>query len=101
MRQDEKPLSTYYNELVAIFQEIDHRSTSQEETVEGVVQLHSTMTRLRVHIFLSGQEYQQRQTMGGHHPISEHSVMVANQTRLGSSYGLGKNRINQANGKSN
>uniref|UniRef100_A0A199UBA2 Retrotransposon Copia-like N-terminal domain-containing protein n=1 Tax=Manihot esculenta TaxID=3983 RepID=A0A199UBA2_MANES len=33
--------------------EIDHRMTSQEETVEGVVQLHSTIARLRAHIFLS------------------------------------------------
>ncbi|KAG8658476.1 hypothetical protein MANES_03G152001v8 [Manihot esculenta] len=41
-----RPLSTYYNELVAIFQEIDHRMTSQEEIVEGVVQLHSAMARL-------------------------------------------------------
>ncbi|KAJ8899188.1 hypothetical protein K2173_012364 [Erythroxylum novogranatense] len=52
--QNGRPLSTYYNELVAIFQEIDHRTTSQEESVEGVVQLHSAMMRLRVHIFLSG-----------------------------------------------
>ncbi|KAF2325321.1 hypothetical protein GH714_026534 [Hevea brasiliensis] len=52
--QNGRPLSTCYNELVAIFQEIDHRTTSQEKTVEGVVQLHSAMSRLRVHIFLSG-----------------------------------------------
>ena len=53
-RQDGRPLLTYYNELVAIFKEIDRRTTSKEGTVEGVVQLHSAMARLRVHIFLSG-----------------------------------------------
>lgn len=46
-RQDSKPLSTYYNELVIIFQEIDHKTVSQEGTFEGVVQLHSAMTRLQ------------------------------------------------------
>uniref|UniRef100_A0A2C9WKE7 Retrotransposon gag domain-containing protein n=1 Tax=Manihot esculenta TaxID=3983 RepID=A0A2C9WKE7_MANES len=52
--QNDRPLSTNYNELITIFQEIDHRMTSQEETVEGVVQMHSAMARLRVHIFLNG-----------------------------------------------
>ena len=52
--QNGRPLSTYYNELVAIFQKIDQRTTSQEGTVEGVIQLQSAMARLRVHIFLSG-----------------------------------------------
>ena len=108
-KQNGRPLSTYYNELVAIFREIDHRNTSQEGTVEGVIQLHSAMARLRVHIFLSGldsefdhvcgeilrkdpkldlestyayvrKEYQQRQTMGSYRPISENSAMLANQT---------------------
>jgi hypothetical protein len=41
-----RPLSTYYNELVAIFQEIDHHSTSHEESVEGIVQIHAAMMRL-------------------------------------------------------
>ena len=53
-KQNGRPLPTYYNELVAIFQEIDHKTTYQEGTVEGVIQLHSAMARLRVHIFLSG-----------------------------------------------
>ncbi|KAG8640740.1 hypothetical protein MANES_13G089634v8 [Manihot esculenta] len=112
----QRSLSTYYNKLVVIFQEIDHMMTSQEETVEGVVQLHSTMARLRVHIFLSEldlefdhvcgeilrkdpklnlestyayvrREYQQRQTMGGSRPISESSVMVAKRTQQGPSSG--------------
>ncbi|KAJ8754508.1 hypothetical protein K2173_005669 [Erythroxylum novogranatense] len=102
-KQNGRPLSTYYNELVSIFQEIDHRSMSQGDTVEGVVQLHLAMACLRVHIFLSGldsefkqvcgeilgkdpkldlestyayvrKEYQQRQTMGNR-PISESATM--------------------------
>ena len=52
--QNGRSLSTYYNELVAIFQEIDHRNTTQEEYVEGIIHLHAAMIRLRVHIFLSG-----------------------------------------------
>ncbi|KAL6219345.1 hypothetical protein ACLB2K_007104 [Fragaria x ananassa] len=52
--QNGRPLSTYYNELIAIFQESDHRSTTQEVTVEGVTHLSASMKRLRVHIFLSG-----------------------------------------------
>ena len=36
-KKNGQPLSTYYNELVAIFQEIDHRTTSQEGIVEGVI----------------------------------------------------------------
>jgi hypothetical protein len=109
-KQNGRPLSTYYNELVAIFQEIDHRTVSQEGTVEGVVHLHSAMARLRVHIFLSGldsdfdqvrgeilrkdpkldlestyayvrREVQQRQTMGGSRSISENAAMLTNQTR--------------------
>jgi hypothetical protein len=44
--QNGQPLSTYYNELVAIFQEIDHKTISREGTIEGVVQLHSAMARL-------------------------------------------------------
>ena len=129
-KQNGRPLSTYYNELVAIFQEIDHRTTSQEGMVEEVVQLHSTMARLHLHIFLSGldsefdqvrgeilrkdpkldlenayayvrREYQQRQMMGGSHLITETSVMLANQTRQGSSSASSKNRNNQSTRKSN
>ena len=73
---------------------------SQAGTIEGVVQLHSVMARLRVHIFPSGldngfeqvcgeilrkdpklnlesayayvrTEHQQKQTMGGSYQISE------------------------------
>ncbi|XP_012845959.1 PREDICTED: uncharacterized protein LOC105965962 [Erythranthe guttata] len=104
--QDGRPLSTYYNELVEIFQEIDHRTTAQEASVQAIVHMHSMMARLRVHIFLSGldsgfdqihgeilrkdpkldlestyayvrREAQQRQIMGSSRPVSESSAMVA------------------------
>uniref|UniRef100_A0A2C9W5T7 Retrotransposon gag domain-containing protein n=1 Tax=Manihot esculenta TaxID=3983 RepID=A0A2C9W5T7_MANES len=124
--QNSRPLSTYYNKFVAIFQEIDHKMTSQEETVEGVVQLHSAMARLRVHIFLNGldpefdhicgeilrkdpklnlestytyvrREYQQRQTMEGSRPIPESSVMVAKRTQQGPSSGSTKTQSVKSN----
>jgi hypothetical protein len=129
-KQNGRPLSTYYNELVAIFQEIDHRTKSQEGTVEGVLQLHSAMARLRVHIFLSGldsefnqvcgeilrkdpkldlentyayvrREYQQRQTMGSYHPSSENLAMLTNTPRQGSSYESASKRNTQLSRKVN
>ena len=53
-RQGGRALPTYYNELVSIFQEIDTRITTQEETVNETVSVNKTITRLRVHIFLAG-----------------------------------------------
>ncbi|KAJ8644874.1 hypothetical protein MRB53_006622 [Persea americana] len=111
-RQDGKPLSTYYTELVVIFQEIDQISMSQEDTVQGVTHLHTAMSRLRVHIFLSGldsafdqvrgeilrkdpkldlegcyafirKEDQQRKTMGSSPVPPESSVMIATCPRQG------------------
>ena len=64
IKQEGRPVSIYYNELMALFQEIDHRTASQGEIVEGVVQLHSTMHRLRVHIFLSGLDSEFEQVRG-------------------------------------
>jgi len=62
--QNERSLSLYYNELVAIFQEIDHHSTPQAESIEGIVQLHATMMRLQIHIFLSGPDPEYDQICG-------------------------------------
>ena len=53
-KQNGYPLSTYYTDLVAIFQDIDCWSASQAGTVDDVLHLHSVMPRLQVHIFLSG-----------------------------------------------
>ena len=54
IRQNGRPLPTYYNELVGIFQEIDVWMSAQGEDVNGVVSLHKHITRLRTHIFLAG-----------------------------------------------
>ncbi|KAK4258252.1 hypothetical protein QN277_007723 [Acacia crassicarpa] len=53
-KQHGRPFSVYYDELLLIFQAIDHRLSSQATTVDGVVQSHSVVARLRVYIFLSG-----------------------------------------------
>ena len=52
-RQSGRPLPTYYNELIGIFQEIDVRMCAQGKDVNGVVSLHKHITRLRTHIFLA------------------------------------------------
>lgn len=106
------------------FQEIDHRSLSRENTIEGVVQLHAAMARLRVQIYFSGldaefdqargailrkepkqdlessyayvrRESQQKKTMGGSRLISENSAIVAHRPRVGTSPGPFKTRSNQ------
>ena len=53
-RQNGRPLPTYYNELVGIFQEIDAQISTQGEDVNTVVSIHKHITRLRTHIFLAG-----------------------------------------------
>ncbi|KAL4555898.1 hypothetical protein LXL04_038530 [Taraxacum kok-saghyz] len=53
-RQNGRTLPAYYNELVSIFQDIDTRLTTQEDTVAETVSLSKTLSRLRVHIFLAG-----------------------------------------------
>ena len=56
-KKNGRPLPTYYNELMDIFQEIDYRTTSQARIVDGVLHLHTAMSRLQVHIFLSGLDH--------------------------------------------
>ncbi|KAJ9535839.1 hypothetical protein OSB04_un001011 [Centaurea solstitialis] len=63
-RQNGRPLPTYYNELVSIFQEIDTRLTTHEETVAQTVSLNKTLARLRVHIFLAGLDPEFNQARG-------------------------------------
>nr|GEW34833.1 retrovirus-related Pol polyprotein from transposon TNT 1-94 [Tanacetum cinerariifolium] len=53
-RQNGRSLPTYYNELVSIFQEIDTRLTTGEDTLEQTVILNKTLSRFCVHIFLAG-----------------------------------------------
>ncbi|KAH0765487.1 hypothetical protein KY285_001358 [Solanum tuberosum] len=52
--QNGRPLSMYYNKLVAICQEIGHQTNTHDGFVEGILHMHSMMARLRVHIFLNG-----------------------------------------------
>ena len=54
IHQNGRSLSTYYNELVGIFQDIDARTKTQEESIDDIISLHKAMTHLRVHIFLAG-----------------------------------------------
>ncbi|KAL6129790.1 hypothetical protein ACLB2K_073139 [Fragaria x ananassa] len=63
-RQNGRPLPTYYNELVGMFQEIDQRIASQNNTVAGVVQETTAMARMRVHMFLSGLDSEYDQVYG-------------------------------------
>ena len=53
-RQNGRPLPTYYNKLIGIFQEIDAWMSAQGEDVNGKISLHKHITRLRTHIFLAG-----------------------------------------------
>ncbi|KAH0695590.1 hypothetical protein KY284_015644 [Solanum tuberosum] len=97
--QSGRPLSTYYNELVAIFQEIDHRTNTQDRSVKGILQMHSMMARLRdpkldlenAYAYVR-REAQQRQTMGSARLIPESSTMAVH---CSSSV---KGRTNQSSG---
>nr|GEX72935.1 hypothetical protein [Tanacetum cinerariifolium] len=66
--------------------EIDHRSASQEETVQGVIGSHSAMTTLRVHIFLSGLDSEFYQVRGEilRSTKEELSIHMANAAHSGS-----------------
>lgn len=57
-KQNGRPIPTYNNELVAMFQEIDQRVASQNNDVTTVVLETSMMARLRVHMFLSGLDHE-------------------------------------------
>jgi hypothetical protein len=53
-KQDGRPLSTYYGDLVEIFQELDHRDKVVMNDPDDVKTYRKTVERLRVHIFLHG-----------------------------------------------
>ncbi|KAK0600689.1 hypothetical protein LWI29_017477 [Acer saccharum] len=106
-KQTGRSLATYYDELAAIFQEIDQRNTVTGESVASIALLQKYVGRLRVHMFLSGldsmydqvrgeilrkdppltleQSYQtvrrvsvHKQVMGTQAPLTESSVMALN-----------------------
>jgi hypothetical protein len=49
-----KPLSTYYGELVEIFQELDYYGKVIVKYLDDIITYNKFVTWLRVHIFLSG-----------------------------------------------
>ncbi|XP_039685419.1 uncharacterized protein [Medicago truncatula] len=53
-RQNGRPLSEYYGELVEIFRELDHRDTVIMKDPDDSIAYKKSTDRLRVHIFLAG-----------------------------------------------
>ncbi|GMY19878.1 retrovirus-related pol polyprotein from transposon RE2 [Fagus crenata] len=49
-----RPLSTYYGDLIEIFQELDHRDKIVMKDPDDVIAYKKSVERLRVHIFLNG-----------------------------------------------
>ena len=54
MKQIGRPLSTYYGDLVEIFQELDHHDRTTIKDPDDVITYRKSVERLRVHIFLNG-----------------------------------------------
>ncbi|XP_068636864.1 uncharacterized protein [Aristolochia californica] len=52
--QTGQPLSTYYGDLVEIFQELDHRNRIIMKDPDDVIAYRKSVERLCVHIFLNG-----------------------------------------------
>ena len=52
-RQNGRPLSEYYGELVEIFRELDHRDTMIMKDPDDTIVFKKSTDRLRVHIFLA------------------------------------------------
>ena len=63
-KQTGRSLVTYYDELAAIFQEIDQRNTVKGESVASIALLQKYVGRLRVHMFLSGLDSMYDQVRG-------------------------------------
>ncbi|KAJ8645644.1 hypothetical protein MRB53_007392 [Persea americana] len=63
-KQVGRPLSTYYGELVEIFQELDHRNKIVMKDPDDVLSYKKSVERLRVHIFLNGLDAEFEQLRG-------------------------------------
>ena len=63
-KQAGQPLSTYYGELVEIFQELDYRDKFIMKDPDDIVTYKKFVARLRVHIFLSGLDAEFEQIRG-------------------------------------
>ncbi|XP_068636961.1 uncharacterized protein [Aristolochia californica] len=63
-KQTGRPLSTYYGDLVEIFQELDHRDRTIMKDPDDVITYRKSVERLRVHIFLNGLDAEFEQVRG-------------------------------------
>ncbi|RVX21807.1 hypothetical protein CK203_001039 [Vitis vinifera] len=63
-KQVGRPLSTYYGDLIEIFQELDHRDKIVMKDPEDVIAYKKSIERLRVHIFLNGLDAEFEQIRG-------------------------------------
>uniref|UniRef100_A0A7N2LTQ0 Reverse transcriptase Ty1/copia-type domain-containing protein n=1 Tax=Quercus lobata TaxID=97700 RepID=A0A7N2LTQ0_QUELO len=63
-KQAGRPLSTYYGELVKIFQELDYRDKVIMKDPNDIVTYKKSVARLRVHIFHSGLDVEFEQIRG-------------------------------------
>ncbi|XP_068655767.1 uncharacterized protein [Aristolochia californica] len=63
-KQTGRPLSTYYGDLVEIFQELDHRDRITMKDPDDVIAYRKSVERLRVHIFLNGLDAEFEQICG-------------------------------------
>ncbi|WVY93108.1 hypothetical protein V8G54_032196 [Vigna mungo] len=63
-KQNGRPLSEYYGELMEIFQELDHRDKVVMKDPEDVTAYKKSIGRLRVHIFLAGLDGEFEQIRG-------------------------------------
>ncbi|XP_068666389.1 uncharacterized protein [Aristolochia californica] len=63
-KQTGHPLSTYYGDLVEIFQELDHRDRTIMKDPDDVISYRKSFERLRVHIFLNGLDAEFEQVRG-------------------------------------
>ncbi|KAG6763432.1 hypothetical protein POTOM_030847 [Populus tomentosa] len=63
-KQVGRPISTYYGDLVEIFQELDHRDKIVMKDPDDVIAYKKSVERLRVHIFLNGLDEEFEQIRG-------------------------------------
>jgi len=63
-KQVGRPLSTYYGDLIEIFQELDHRDKIVMKDPDDVIAYKQSVERLRVHIFLNGLDAEFEQIRG-------------------------------------
>ncbi|KAF9671589.1 hypothetical protein SADUNF_Sadunf12G0063200 [Salix dunnii] len=64
IRQSNRPLPTYYGELVEIFQELDYRDNVKMRDPEDLIMYKRAVEKLRIHIFLNGLDTEFEQVQG-------------------------------------